>query len=112
METVQEQRGCGLSGCCPPVKVTQEDVDRILAKVGGTFDDWFTRTNAGMWTKKGEKILIPADPRNPESMDMIAEPCIFMTKDGLCSVYGSHPKESCQGHVCECDGCTLCSLRT
>lgn len=111
---METQHGCGLSGCCPPVRVSDEDVERILSLVGGTFDDWFERKNSGTWTKTGDPIVVhEADPNDPEDTDRIALPCKFMRPDGLCSLHyefgwRAKPKEQCQEHECGCEGCTLC----
>lgn len=111
---MEHQRGCGLSGCCPPVKVSQEDIERILRLTGGAFEDYFEEIGGDVWTKNGDPITIHvADPNDPEDMDLIARPCIFMRPDGLCSLHyrfgkEAKPEEQCQNHECECEGCNLC----
>lgn len=71
--------------CCPPVPVSDEEVQRILAVTGGTLENHFERTNAGTFTRT-QRVRV-----GPEALE--ANRCHFLDlKTLLCTVYSLRPQ--------------------
>jgi len=96
--TMQKTKPCSCDGlCCGSVPFSQEEADKILEKVGGKFEKYFERTNAGIFTKTQEvrgrdKI---------KKRRAIFSYCKFLDKKTkLCTIYDLRPKV-CREYKCD-----------
>ena len=90
--TIEKTAPCWCGGeCCSAVPLSDEEVQRILAATGGSFDDWFETTNAGTFTRSK---TIPSDP------DVIVYRCCFFDSDTrICTIYDLRP-QICRDYDC------------